>query len=110
MIKIDKVIIFLMVKLQQTLSETNKKTKFSLSIKLIFMSDARKGDNRILRIAGGGGNRAHPILRFSVKDRNGVSPRSADGGGSRAPRTMEKCEGVKNSLSSTTKAEAEMEC
>ena len=48
MIKFDKVIIFLIVKLQQTFSKTNKKTEFPFSIKLIVMEDASRGNKRRL--------------------------------------------------------------
>ena len=53
------------------------------------MADARKGDNRMLRDAGGGGNGALPTMHFFVESSNGSYPRSDGIVGSGAPRTME---------------------
>ena len=91
MINFDKVIIFPIVNFQQTFSKTNKETEFPLSIKRIVMTDASEGDNGTLRTAGGGGSRAPPTLRFSVKDSNRASPISAGGGVSGVPITMDEC-------------------
>ena len=96
MIKFDKVIIFLIVKIQQTLSKKNQKIKFPLSIKCIVMVDANESDNRPLRTTGRGGNGAPLEMRFSVKGSNRVSLRSAGRGGSGTPRTMDECEGIEN--------------
>ena len=68
------------------------------------MADAREDDNGNLRNAGGGGNRAPPTMRFSVKGSNGLYPRSNSEVGNGAPRTMVK--GSKNASSWRKKAEA----
>ena len=57
------------------------------------MEDKGGGGNGKLRTTGGGGSGAPPKMRFSIKDSNGASPRSASRGGSGAPRTMDECEG-----------------
>ena len=91
-------ILFPIVKCQQTFPKTNKETEFPLSIRLIVVEDASKGDSGMLRTAGGGDSGAPPTLRFSVKDSNRASTRSAGGDSSGAPRKMDECEGVKKRI------------
>ena len=69
-------IIFPIVKVQKTFSETNQKTEFTLLIKLIDMAYTIKGDNRTLRTAVICGNGAPPTMHLSVEGINGASPRS----------------------------------
>ena len=75
-----------------------RKTKFPLSIKLIVRAYTREGNNRTMGATGGVGNASPLTMRFSVKDINGASLRSANRGGSEALRTMYEFEGVKKRI------------
>ena len=60
--------------------------------KLIAVEDKGGDGNGTLRTSDRGRSGTPPTMRFSAKDINGVSPRSAGGGGSGAPKTMDECE------------------
>ena len=62
------------------------------------MEDKGGGGNGTLRTVGGGVNRLSSAMRLSVKVSNRAPPRNAVGGSSRAPITMDKCEGVEKRI------------